>query len=145
MNHSEDNQNFIQDETFADDLHLSPSHKYKDLKPSFDSNVPENATFFRQNTSNINGSRHMIESGRDLAQLRTTAGQLWSGWEIKRIIAPTIARRIRDFQFAQEKRRKKFGDEKPWGILGLYEHLSAVRTDVEWAEIAASRRANGEP
>lgn len=54
-------------------------------------------------------------------------------------------RRIRDFQFAQEKRRKKYGEERPWGILGLYDHLAAIRVDVEWAEDAAWRRANGEP
>jgi len=53
--------------------------------------------------------------------------------------------RIRDFQFAQEKRRKKYGDERPWGILGLYDFLSSIRIDVEWAEDAANRRANGEP
>ena len=49
-------------------------------------------------------------------------------------MAPALARRIRDFQFAQEKRRKKYGDERPWGILGLYDHLAAIRVDVEWAE-----------
>ena len=53
-------------------------------------------------------------------------------------------RRIRDFQFAQEKRRKKYGDERPFGILGLYDHLASIRVDVEWAEDAAWRRANGE-
>ena len=52
-------------------------------------------------------------------------------------------RRIRDFQFAQEKRRKKYGDERPWGILGLYDHLASIRIDVEWAEDAAWRRSNG--
>ena len=36
-------------------------------------------------------------------------------------------------------------NERPWGILGLYDHLAAVRMDVEWAEDAAWRRANGEP
>lgn len=33
------------------------------------------------------------------------------------------------------------GDEKPWGILGLYDHLAGIRVDVEWAEDAAWRRA----
>lgn len=54
-------------------------------------------------------------------------------------------RRIRDFQFAQEKRRQKYGDERPWGILGLYDHLSSIRIDMEWAEDANTRRLNGEP
>jgi hypothetical protein len=39
---------------------------------------------------------------------------------------------------------------KSLGTRGLgafldYEHLAVVRTDIEWAEIAACRRANGEP
>jgi membrane associated rhomboid family serine protease len=61
------------------------------------------------------------------------------------IASPALARRLRDFQFAREKRRKKYGIVKPWGILGLYYHLSGVRIDVEWAEDAAWRRMNGKP
>jgi len=80
----------------------------------------------------------------DIAQLRLLGGQLSAGWGAKDFMAPALARRIRDFQFAQEKRRKKYGDERPWGILGLYDHLSSIRIDVEWAEDAAKRRANGE-
>lgn len=138
--HLEYNHRIIQDESHTNSFQLSPTHKHASQSPCSE-DIPENATFFRDQTE----SRHIIETDKDLAQLRTTAGQLWSGWAGKRIIAPTIARRIRDFQFAQEKRRMKFGNERPWGILGLYDHLSAVRTDVEWAEIAACRRSNGEP
>ena len=35
--------------------------------------------------------------------------------------------------------------EKPWGILGLYDHLTGIRVDIEWAEDGAWRRANGQP
>jgi membrane associated rhomboid family serine protease len=80
----------------------------------------------------------------EICQLRLIAGQLSAGWGASDFMAPALARRIRDFQFAQEKRRKKYGDERPWGILGLYDHLSSIRIDVEWAEDAARRRANGE-
>jgi membrane associated rhomboid family serine protease len=61
------------------------------------------------------------------------------------IVSPTLERRLQDFHFAQKKRREKYGGNHPWGILGLYEHLNGVRTDVEWAEDAAWRRENNEP
>lgn len=87
----------------------------------------------------------MEEREDDIAQLRLLAGKLNADWGAVDFMAPALARRIRDFQFAQEKRRKKYGHEKPWGILGLYDHLTAIRVDIEWAEDAAWRRANGEP
>ena len=87
---------------------------------------------------------NMEQRDEDIAQLRLLAGRLNADWGGD-IMTPALARRIRDFQFAQEKRRKKYGDERPWGILGLYDHLAAIRVDVEWAEDAAWRRANGEP
>ena len=87
----------------------------------------------------------MEEREDDIAQLRLLAGKLNADWGAVDFMAPTLARRIRDFQFAQEKRRKKYGHERPWGILGLYDHLTAIRVDIEWAEDAAWRRANGQP
>ncbi|VEU40443.1 unnamed protein product [Pseudo-nitzschia multistriata] len=87
----------------------------------------------------------MEEREDDIAQLRLLAGTLNADWGAGDFMAPALARRIRDFQFAQEKRRKKYGHEKPWGILGLYDHLASIRVDVEWAEDAAWRRANGQP
>ena len=87
----------------------------------------------------------MEEREDDIAQLRLLAGKLNADWGAVDFMAPALARRIRDFQFAQEKRRKKYGHEKPWGILGLYDHLTAIRVDIEWAEDAAWRRANGQP
>lgn len=87
--------------------------------------------------------KQLLRPDQDWSYLHDVAGQLFVRWKGK--TSPALARRLRDFQFAQEKRRKKFGNEKPWGILGLYEHLAAVRADIEWAEDAACRRANGEP
>ncbi len=143
---SEDNM-LIQDDNFIENLQFSPTHRVKKATGSeaggfpYDSeDLPPNATFLRR----AEKKGHLIESDADFAQLRMVAGQLCIDWN-KKEFAPAIARRICDFQFAQEKRRKKFGNERPWGILGLYDHLSAVRMDVEWAEVAACRRANGEP
>eukprot|EP00957_Ditylum_brightwellii_P104266 7942309-Ditylum_brightwellii.AAC.1 len=60
-------------------------------------------------------------------------------------MSPELERRLHDFRLAQKKRRERYGNERPWGILGLYEHLAGIRADVEWAEDAAWRRENGEP
>jgi membrane associated rhomboid family serine protease len=60
-------------------------------------------------------------------------------------LPPALERRIRDFKFAQSKRRERHGEQKPFGIFGLYAHLSDIRSDLEWAEDAAWRRQNGHP
>jgi membrane associated rhomboid family serine protease len=60
-------------------------------------------------------------------------------------VSPALKRRLRDFNFAQKKRREVYGERQPWGIIGLYDHLSGIRTDIEWAEDAAWRREHGEP
>ena len=41
-------------------------------------------------------------------------------------LSPALEQRLRDFQFAQKKRREKYGNERPWGILGLYDHLGKL-------------------
>lgn len=56
-----------------------------------------------------------------------------------------LKRRLRDFRFAQKERAEKYGEKNPWGIIGLYEHLSGIRIDIEWAENAALRRDLGRP
>merc|ERR1740139_1620521 len=61
------------------------------------------------------------------------------------VIPDALKRRLRDFRFAQKKRVDKYGQQLPWGIIGLYDHLTGIRTDVEWAEDAAWRRENDEP
>ena len=78
-------------------------------------------------------------------RLREIAGQISADWRGTSFMPPTLARRLRDFQFAREKRRKKYGLSRPWGILGLYAHLSGVKLDIEWAEDAAWRRSNKQP
>lgn len=60
-------------------------------------------------------------------------------------MSPALERRVRDFKFAQQKRKEKYGNDRPWGVLGLYEHLASIRMDLEWAEDAAWRRAHDEP
>ncbi|KAL7502917.1 hypothetical protein ACHAXN_000788 [Cyclotella atomus] len=77
--------------------------------------------------------------------MRLLTHQLRRGDESGEGVSPELEQRLRDFQFAQRKRRETYGDEKPWGILGLYDHLAGIRVDVEWAEDAAWRRAHKEP
>eukprot|EP00980_Cylindrotheca_fusiformis_P012106 scaffold2923_cov121-Cylindrotheca_fusiformis.AAC.16 len=60
-------------------------------------------------------------------------------------LPPALERRVRDFKFAQQKRKERQGVAKPWGIFGLYAHLSEIRADLEWAEDAAWRRQMHEP
>lgn len=84
----------------------------------------------------------MVDHDQVVITLRKRASALSIDWAEKQYMAPSLARRLRDFEFAQKKRRRKFGREKKWGILGLYDFLSAVREDVAWAEDAAVRRAN---
>mmetsp|Transcript_9770 Transcript_9770/g.10859 ORF Transcript_9770/g.10859 Transcript_9770/m.10859 type:complete len:491 (+) Transcript_9770:51-1523(+) len=123
------------------DVHLSPRHETKDNDETNSSiKFPTHATFLVPSEIHPN----MIDREEDTAQLRLLAGKLSADWRGEDFMAPALARRIRDFQFAQEKRRRKYGDERPWGILGLYDHLAAIRVDVEWAEDAAWRRANGD-
>lgn len=38
-------------------------------------------------------------------------------------VNPALEERLRDFNFAREKRREKYGENGPWGILALYDHL----------------------
>lgn len=83
--------------------------------------------------------QYMIDHNQE-EKLRQRAAALSVDWANTEYMAPALARRLRDFEFAQKKRRRKFGKERLWGVLGLYDFLSAVRTDVEWAEDAAWRR-----
>jgi membrane associated rhomboid family serine protease len=114
-------------------MHKSPRHAGDGLGNA-------NATFLVP--SDIHPNMEAREG--DIAKLRLLAGKLSADWRGQDFMAPALARRLRDFSFAQDKRRRKYGEERPWGILGLYDHLAAIRVDVEWAEDAAWRRANGE-
>lgn len=86
-----------------------------------------------------------VQEQQEEALTRVLAGQLRREWLSKEIENESLQRRMRDFHFAQQKRLEKYGHTRPWGILGLYEHLSAIRNDLEWAEDAAWRRENTEP
>lgn len=55
-----------------------------------------------------------------------------------------LKRRIKDFRFAQDQRRKRYS-YRPYGIIGLFVNLSDTRADLHWAEDAAWRRAHGMP
>ncbi len=55
-------------------------------------------------------------------------------------LTPALASRLRDFSWARTKRART-GEEKPVGIMGLYEHIAAVRRDIEWVEECNHRRA----
>ena len=125
----------------SDGYEVDDAEDYPEIDDNAGSTRKSNPTFLVPHDIHPN----MEQREEDIAQLRLLAGKLNADWGGQDFMAPALARRIRDFQFAQEKRRKKYGDERPWGILGLYEHLSAIRIDVEWAEDAAWRRANGQP
>merc|ERR1712038_871569 len=96
------------------------------------------------NNTNTNylSTRSEIGDGDRLMRLLMSGGEKDENLSSK---APLLERRLRDFRFAQKKRREKYGKERPWGIIGLYDHLTGIRTDVEWAEDAAWRRDNNEP
>eukprot|EP00550_Attheya_septentrionalis_P000154 CAMPEP_0198288292 /NCGR_PEP_ID=MMETSP1449-20131203/6839_1 /TAXON_ID=420275 /ORGANISM="Attheya septentrionalis, Strain CCMP2084" /LENGTH=600 /DNA_ID=CAMNT_0043986405 /DNA_START=279 /DNA_END=2081 /DNA_ORIENTATION=+ len=81
----------------------------------------------------------------DDAMMRLLAGQLRRDWVNEETSMPALERRLKDFEFAQKKRRDKYGNERPWGIIGLYDHLAAMRMDLEWSEDAAWRRDHGKP
>jgi membrane associated rhomboid family serine protease len=123
----------------SSEVHLSPRHDDDATVPG--DTVPANATFLVPAEAHPNPT----DRDEDISKLRLLAGKLSADWRGHDFMAPALARRIRDFSFAQEKRRRTYGEERPWGILGLYDHLAAIRLDVAWAEDAAWRRANGEP
>ncbi|CAB9525445.1 Inactive rhomboid protein 1 [Seminavis robusta] len=57
----------------------------------------------------------------------------------------SVERRIQDFERARTLRQDKYRASRPWGILGMFDHLSGIRDDLQWAEHAAARRAQQEP
>ncbi len=84
----------------------------------------------------------MIDHEQIVETLRPIAATLSVDWGSKNNMAPGLARRLRDFEFAQKKRRRAIGISRKWGLLSLYDFLAAVREDVDWADDAAWRRAN---
>jgi len=133
----------VQDGDDYGNFTLSP--KFKADQYLYDENnaVPPNATFFQK--SRDMSTMNMIVTQQDLLNIQNIAGKISVDWTGSKLVAPSVARRFVDFQFARMKRKETLGTSSPWGVLGLYEYLASVRTDVDWAEQAAKRRANGEP
>lgn len=84
----------------------------------------------------------MVDHDQIAETLRPIAATLSIDWGKKDYMVPSLARRLRDFEFAQKKRKKEKGISRKWGLLALYDFLAAVREDVEWAEDASWRREN---
>lgn len=84
----------------------------------------------------------MIDHDQVIGTLRERAAILSTDWCTQDFLAPTLARRLRDFEFARKKRRKMYGRSREFGVLSLYDFLSEVRVDIEWAELAAFNRSN---
>jgi len=59
-------------------------------------------------------------------------------------LSPDLRRRLREFRFAQGRRRAKF-NTKPYGIAGMYTNLSDIRMDLRWAEDTSWRRERNLP
>jgi hypothetical protein len=55
----------------------------------------------------------------------------------------TLEQRMHDFERARSLRRDKYRKSSPSGILGMYQYLSGIRMDLQWAEQAAARRSHG--
>jgi len=113
------------------------------------------AVFHSESPSNISDSNFSVISTGNDASSRVTQEtdqlmRLLVRGQTERLdedtnVSSALKRRLRDFRFAQKKRQEKYGRQHPWGLIGLYDHLSGIRTDVEWAEDAAWRRDNNEP
>ena len=64
-----------------------------------------------------------VEQQEVMMRLLTQQLRRGRDWANDENISPALEQRLRDFQFAQRKRRETYGNERPWGILGLYDHL----------------------
>ena len=94
-----------------------------------------------EGSSTSSGSRKSSHRHYSVSELIASLGE----GENPQSLPPALERRVRDFKFAQQKRNERKGENKPWGIFGLYAHLNDIRADLEWAEDAAWRREHGEP
>ena len=106
---------------------------------------PSSSTAVRGENYDRDGDRSMEPIARHQLMRHLTRAELMNQPGTSKDISPALARRLRDFRFAQKKRNERYGKQSPFGIIGLYDHLSGIRTDVEWAEDAAWRRENEEP
>jgi membrane associated rhomboid family serine protease len=105
------------------------SSKNSNRRPGGDSNAANNTNGGNSNRRySISQLVECLGSGQDVSSL-----------------PPELERRVLDFRLAQRKRMDKHGTTQRTGIFGMYAHLANIRTDLEWAEDAAWRRANEEP
>ena len=95
----------------------------------------------RNSSSRSTGSSSTSNRNYSISELVASLGDEDGSTDLP----PALERRIRDFRFAQQKRRERNGAKKPYGIFGLYAHLSEIRADLEWAEDAAWRRNHNRP
>jgi len=125
------------EENFMDEAPTRPSRKSKSINGDTPSRRKQRRRMDQEDDLSPEQQEEMLN--------RVLAGQLRREWLTEKMENESLQRRMRDFQFAQQKRLEKYGHARPWGILGLYEHLSAIRNDLEWAEDAAWRRDHSEP
>eukprot|EP00934_Nitzschia_sp_Nitz4_P008905 Nitzschia sp. Nitz4//scaffold55_size114948//17037//18677//NITZ4_003884-RA/size114948-processed-gene-0.199-mRNA-1//1//CDS//3329554479//8895//frame0 len=84
------------------------------------------------NTASSDSLNEIVES------LRMSHGDL------NNISDQLLKRRVKDFQYAQMQRHKKYAF-RPFGIVGLFVNVSDIRSDLRWAQDCAIRRAEGRP
>jgi membrane associated rhomboid family serine protease len=128
-----------------------------EMSPAASTNDFEISSSSSSSSSNIHQPENSVDTRSDTASLSLGSGRVYSVAELVASLGgvdtvngtvdlpPALERRVRDFKFAQTKRRERHGHQKPWGIYGLYAHLSDIRADLEWAEDAAWRRQRGQP
>ncbi len=78
-------------------------------------------------------------------RLERLKGILIPQWGKKYNYPKHFTRLLVNLKFAQLKRREMYGAERPWGILGLYEHLSSISTDIKWSEEVEERQYYEQP
>ena len=125
------------------DIGTNKSRKDNQSRHSY-GEYSETTTSTGSSNSNSNGNRMSSNNRTSFSELVQSLGAA-EGGSAPSNLPPSLERRIQDFRFAQQKRREKHGDLRPWGIYGLYAHLSDIRADLEWAEDAAWRRRRNKP
>jgi membrane associated rhomboid family serine protease len=114
------------------------------VEPAFDADYEKQAKKDRvlsARSSTDEGDNKVAPQKYSLTELVATLGSGTNETELP----PELERRVRDFRLAQQKRRETHGEQKRWGIFGMYAHLAGVRVDLEWSEDSAWRRSNGQP
>ena len=123
-----------------------------------DTSESTNESGDRRRSSNRRGPANSATSSSSSSSATATANAVVPQYTVSELVKylgatdddvhglpPALERRVRDFKFARSKRLERHGEQKPWGIYGLYAHLSDIRADLEWAEDAAWRRQQDQP